>query len=315
MFPPYLTSLVFEGWGERPLGPAVRGSGKHGEAAGACSRSSCRPPCVCPTARPSPPSLLQLGALTRLVDVTIGCHALEADAYGVLERLYSLRRLRLRGCEFCPSNLSRLSQLTALYLQSTPNTGTAAQALQASEAGLAGLPQLRHLSISPKHAAMPFPGPVAAMAHLHSLAWVPARASAPSEAWSPVPPLPPGEYLPSLRRLVVPAAMAAASLDVLAAASGLQALALSSFADASTTEQAALMQWAAAHPALRQLSIELSGRYLCAATVAAVNGVLHQPALQLKIEPVKALAWEAWDEAPAGLEEPWQLPDRFPPDS
>lgn len=123
--------------------------------------------------------------------------------------------------------------------------------------------------------------------------------------------LPPGAYQSSLRRLVVPAATAAPSLlGALAAASGLEALALSSFADADTTGQQALMAWAGAHPALRQLSLELRGCFLCTATLAAVTAALdRRPALQLKLERVQPLAWEAWNAAPAGLEEPWQLPE------
>lgn len=251
-----------------------------------------------------------MSALTRLVDCTIGADALPADGYAVLERLPSLRRLRLQACKWCPASLGSLSRLTALYLQQTPLQGTAAQALVQAEAALAALPQLRHLAIRPAHASMPFPAAVAAMDQLHTLAWVP-KTSAPPEPWSPFPALPPGAYLPSLRRLVVPAAMAAPSLGALAAgATRLECLALFSFADASTTEQAALMEVVAGHPTLRLLSMELSGRYACAATFMAVSGALaRRPGLRLKVGPAQPLAWDAYDEGPAGLETPWRLPD------
>lgn len=106
--------------------------------------------------------------------------------------------------------------------------------------------------------------------------------------------------------------MAASSLGVLAAeASRLEGLALFAFADATTTGQAALMELVDRHPTLRHLSIELTGRYLCVATIMAVSGVLtRRPGLRLKIEPsAEPLAWDAYNAAPAGLEEPWRLPD------
>lgn len=254
-----------------------------------------------------------MASLTRIVDLTISsAWQLPADGYGVLERLGSLRRLCLSGCAHLPASLSSLSQITALNVEHTPYKGTATQMVQQIEAGLAGLAQLRHLALSPCRTTMPFPAALTAMAHLHTLAWMP-KPARPPEPWSPFPALPPGGYLPSLRRLVVPAALAAPSLGVLSAgASHLEALALFAFADAPIGGQQALMEWAGAHPALRQLTVEMQGRHLCAATLLAVTGALQRrPALQLKLEPVQPLAWEACEAVPAGLEEPWQLPDSW----
>lgn len=257
---------------------------------------------------------MQLSNLTRLVELSIfSAFDLPADGYGVLEGIASLRRLCLSGCAHCPASLGSLSQITALFLDKTPYKGTAALQLQQTEAILAGLSQLRHLALCPQHITTPFPAPLTGMVHLTALAWVPKDYSAPPQPWTPFPELPPGGYLPSLRRLVVPAALAAPSLGVLSAgASGLESLALFYFADAPVTGQQALMHWAAAHPTLRQLSLEMSGRHLCSATLFSVTGALQRsPTLQLKLEPVKRLAWEILQEAPAGLEEPWQLPDTW----
>lgn len=259
------------------------------------------------------PPCLQLLTLRRLCDLTLDSASLTEDSFTPLQQLSALRRLHLIACRLLPASLAALTQLTALNLQRTPYEGTAAEARQQMDAALPALTQLRHLAVSPVHPATPLPAALATMGCLHTLACVPPlllRGGSEATRGIVLPPLLQGAYLPSLRHLAAPDTMVASSLLPLQAATQLESLGLFGFAQALTTEQQRLMQWAAAHPAVRHLALELSGDHLCATSLFAVTGALQRrPDVQLELRgtALRAMAWPAAP-APAGLPA-WRSPD------
>ena len=249
------------------------------------------------------PYAAQMTRLGKLQSLELCFSECSASGFAPLAQLPSLQRLRLSWCEHLPACLSRLTTLTQLFLEASPSKESPQRAVAAMEAALQALTQLRHLAlITRKHSNCHLAVALAGLSSLRTLCWLP----------SPVvpgvyPQLPPGGWLSGLQQLVLPAPMAADGLAALSAATQLTGLALFTFCDALTTQQARVLRWAAAHPRLRQLSLDFSGRHQCATSFLEVADALqHNPALSLEVGSEVAFA-KLWAQGPAapGLE-PWE---------
>lgn len=163
------------------------------------------------------------------------------------------------GVEFSvelPACLSTLTWLRALELIGTPmETDSPADWSHLLASAIAPLAQLAHLFIQPTQDIPADPQPVlaaaAALGHMHSFGWLGGLPDA-QEA------LPPGPWLTSLRHLILPPRVAAASTGQLMQAGQLERLGAGGRGSVSSAQpHLQLLEWAPQHPTLRTLGVHL----------------------------------------------------------
>ncbi|PSC71820.1 Leucine Rich Repeat family expressed [Micractinium conductrix] len=199
------------------------------------------------------------GSLLRLELSSQGCRP---GGYAVLTALTQLTALRLMFCDHLPACLSVLTTLEELVVRATPVYGRLDGSdvveqvpVAALEAGLATLTKLTSLFVSAKPDVQHdrLPASFTALVHLRRLAWCCTH--------QPLDPrLPGGAWLAHLDTLVLPAAAAAGSLEVLNGAGqlamvGVQRQILLQHRGGAEAV-AAVVAWAAPRPALRRVVID-----------------------------------------------------------
>lgn len=214
---------------------------------------------------------MQITTLTGLQSLFLISAAVSPEEYGALERLPSLRRLKLEHCRL-PACLGRLTSLHGLLL--LEGTLTAPEDWYVCGQALPRLTKLRELQLAN------LPAPVSealARCSLHILSICPAEFS--TEA---LPALPSGPWLAQLRELAAPAAVLHASMRQLRAATQLHHVAVL-LADAAGNHLPAGVSWAVGHAPLRLLAVSGTKALQPAAWASLLEAQRRRP--DLRIEP------------------------------
>ncbi|KAL4420799.1 hypothetical protein ABPG75_010455 [Micractinium tetrahymenae] len=259
---------------------------------------------------------LELAALPRLHSLSLQGLRLPAQGYAPLARLPALRRLRLGRCRCHPSPacLAQLSTLEELHLEGGSPPATALSQFGSHPHGpddepdwrkaasrqlaqtLAHLPamggSLRRLVLTGHLSGLSAAdlAPLAELCGLASLCiWQEAAAPSSSdrsnsgEEAASVAALPGGAWLSGLCQLAAPAQCLAGCQGFMRGASRLEGLAMQGCSAADAAWLADLLRWAAAHPVLRRLCLDLpaSPEQLAAqgGSQAAGVGLLGRPGM------------------------------------
>lgn len=236
-------------------------------------------PCP-PALRPTRPRL-QITALTGLQSLYLISAAVSPEEFGALERVTSLRRLKMKQCRL-PACLERLTSLRQLCLMD--GTLAAQEDWPVCGHALPRLTNLRQLQLAN------LPAPVSealARCRLHILSICPAKTS--TEALAA---LPSGPWLAEVREVAAPAALLHASTRQLRAATQLHHAAVL-HADAAGNHLPAAVNWAVGHAPLRLLAVSGTKALPPAAWASLLEAQRRRPDLHIEpctdaMEPVAA---------------------------